>query len=879
LHILICNERLLFRFGVDRVLILLGRGLKENGHTVSLMANRYDPESVKNFASQLIEVPSDAGDYLNMNEYVKDWLQQTWDHHFKKRKPDFVLIGGWPFFSVIPFFKKMGSKVIFMDCGAVPLQGYEGGVLVTQKKLRSLRKKYLQETDLITPISNFIANSQSKNDSHDNAPVHPILLGADHMEMSIWRAKDLNRNTKNQNTVNLVEDLKRKGRQTILNLGRWEKNCYKNSEAIFDLARKLKKEFIDCTFLVLAEPRDVDIPTDLKEAIITIGFPDDNELKNFMKHVDLGISVSLWEGFNLPLAEMQWLDRPVLVFDVGAHTEVVLHPWYLCRDTDEMANKASQILSKQGLDTKKRKKALNKFRKSFKWDTFVRNYCEIIQNGIFSNVVHNKKSMRLVNLHLIIDVTNASKDPANSGVIRVTRRLCRELQAHLDPVFVIWDNESNSYVLPNEGEYKVLGSFNGPIHKHDRWISKDGNRLQLEDLLPELKDRPAWILFTETIQQTVAQQAKKLSEKHRLHLGAIFYDAIPVLHPEFVLDEKIRNNHVSYMQGLAECDVIIPISEFSGQCLKNFWKDEKVSGSTVIPNLLPGEFGGIERIKSIEHQHDKGVRILCVSTIEPRKNHRRLIEACLLMKKEHPDLKWKMTFIGNRYAGAFELADFVESVAKEHKEIEWLGIVDDDTLHKTYLSSDFTIYASVIEGFGLPVLESVWHGKPCLCHTQGVMSELAGGGGCYTTDVTDVQALTDAIYKLATDSKLRLELAREAVTRSIKTWQEYTKEFLQTLLAHTSRRQKKPSMHEEITPVSWENIIYPECLMENWQMNHSERLALTAILERHQPKCSIEIGTFKGGSLSLISQYSVFHYIGRFLNSYLSCTYFGGHID
>jgi 5-methyltetrahydropteroyltriglutamate--homocysteine methyltransferase len=42
-----------------------------------------------------------------------------------------------------------------------------------------------------------------------------------------------------------------------------------------------------------------------------------------MGTVDLGVSVSLWEGFNLPLAEMQWGGRGVLVFDCGAHPEVV----------------------------------------------------------------------------------------------------------------------------------------------------------------------------------------------------------------------------------------------------------------------------------------------------------------------------------------------------------------------------------------------------------------------------------------------------------------------------------------------------------------------------------------------------------------------------
>lgn len=43
---------------------------------------------------------------------------------------------------------------------------------------------------------------------------------------------------------------------------------------------------------------------------------------------------------------------------------------------------------------------------------------------------------------------------------------------------------------------------------------------------------------------------------------------------------------------------------------------------------------------------------------------------------------------------------------------------------------------------------------------------------------------------------------------------------------------------------------------EKWQMNESERMALTGLLARHSPERCIEIGTYCGGSLSLISQYS-----------------------
>src|SRR5512144_1358377 len=53
-----------------------------------------------------------------------------------------------------------------------------------------------------------------------------------------------------------------------------------------------------------------------------------------------------------------------------------------------------------------------------------------------------------------------------------------------------------------------------------------------------------------------------------------------------------------------------------------------------------------------------------------------------------------------------------------------------------------------------------------------------------------------------------------------------------------------------------QDLLYPRCLCGNWQMHESERLALTAILHRLMPRCAIEIGTYHGGSLSLVSQYA-----------------------
>ncbi len=141
MHILICNERFLFRFGLDRTLIMLGNGLKELGHTISIMANKYDRHVLETFASDIIDIPQTKNDYLNSNEFTEQWINNNWDILFNNsNKPDIVVIGGWPFFSSIQIFKNRGIPVVFLDCGAVPLESYSGEFLLYSKKITGIEK-------------------------------------------------------------------------------------------------------------------------------------------------------------------------------------------------------------------------------------------------------------------------------------------------------------------------------------------------------------------------------------------------------------------------------------------------------------------------------------------------------------------------------------------------------------------------------------------------------------------------------------------------------------------------------------------------------------------------------------------------------------------
>jgi glycosyltransferase involved in cell wall biosynthesis len=105
--------------------------------------------------------------------------------------------------------------------------------------------------------------------------------------------------------------------------------------------------------------------------------------------------------------------------------------------------------------------------------------------------------------------------------------------------------------------------------------------------------------------------------------------------------------------------------------------------------------------------------------------------------------------------------------------------VDDAAVAELYQQSHFSVFPSIIEGFGLPIMESLWNARPCVCANFGVMQELASGGGCLTVDVRDPQTMAAGLRRLITESSLRETLAKEAQTRVMKTWDDYALEVLQ----------------------------------------------------------------------------------------------------
>jgi glycosyltransferase involved in cell wall biosynthesis len=339
---------------------------------------------------------------------------------------------------------------------------------------------------------------------------------------------------------------------------------------------------------------------------------------------------------------------------------------------------------------------------------------------------------------------------------------------------VIWDSDANCLRLlpPTLSIGLVAERLRDPAAPTVPWHE-----------LPHTRGH--WVLMPELMYDGAGARLVEYCHQSGAKLAVVFYDAIPVSHPQFV-PSTLSERHTGYLRDFSRADKILPISEASAEAWREFVAAHGLPRPAVRTCLLASDLSATTRVRSTDISYPKmdrslPVRILCVSTIEARKNHRALL-AAYEIAAARTDLTLELRLVGAPYVGAQDLSDEVERfVARHSGRVTWHEQIEYSLLNRLYEECDFTVYPSLLEGFGLPIIESLWFGRPCVCANFGVMAENAAGGGCVMVDVRNIQALADAILALAESPQRRYELALQATTRELKTWDEYAVEVLACL--------------------------------------------------------------------------------------------------
>lgn len=165
--------------------------------------------------------------------------------------------------------------------------------------------------------------------------------------------------------------------------------------------------------------------------------------------------------------------------------------------------------------------------------------------------------------------------------------------------------------------------------------------------------------------------------------------------------------------------------------------------------------------------------ILGISTLQPRKNYVRLIQAFARLRD--PDLQ--LVIAGGKGWLFDSIFAEVERLGLRER-VRFPGFVADADLPALYSAARVLAYPSLYEGFGLPLLEAMACGTPAVTSTAACLPEVAGGAALLA-DPFDVEALAEALRQAVQDEGVRAGLIRRGYARAAQfTWPAAAQQLL-----------------------------------------------------------------------------------------------------
>ena len=183
------------------------------------------------------------------------------------------------------------------------------------------------------------------------------------------------------------------------------------------------------------------------------------------------------------------------------------------------------------------------------------------------------------------------------------------------------------------------------------------------------------------------------------------------------------------------------------------------------------------RKKILEKYGLTGKYLLCVASIEPRKNFLRIINAFSEFIKQEEYKKYSLVCVGGRGWKNIEIYSLVKQKNLEDK-IKFLRSIEECELAPIYNQAEIFLYPSLYEGFGLPVLEAMACAVPVITSNVSSLPEVASDAAILVNPYSEKQ-IYEAIIHLADDENKRKQLINMGLENIKKfSWENTAKQTL-----------------------------------------------------------------------------------------------------
>jgi glycosyltransferase involved in cell wall biosynthesis len=381
----------------------------------------------------------------------------------------------------------------------------------------------------------------------------------------------------------------------------------------------------------------------------------------------------------------------------------------------------------------------------------------------------NKKSKKIKNIFYYCEHT--SKSRINSGIQRVVRQLAKYLLLRGINLIPVTFNvrEKKLEIIHQDKLLYNLSLFNGPkfnISNKKVNYNKKKNYIIIPELISGYTN-PNWFNLKQFLKE---KNFKSLS---------IFYDDIPFKNTFNNYSDLEIYKHCCYMRQILGFDIVLPISTHSANCLKSFeenlikHKIKLKKNKNIFPVNLATKFKSQEKKKETRVKSNSDIYFLCVGSFEFRKNYLILIKTLNKLNSKSNN-KIKLVIAGNKFDDKY----FQLLQKHSNENVKFIISPSDEDLDSLYENCFATIYPSLEEGFGVPILESLYYLKPCICHNQGAMKEISRSGGCLSIDFSNDKKISKTILNLLNNNTFYKKKINECKSRVNKKWEDYANEVL-----------------------------------------------------------------------------------------------------
>lgn len=388
----------------------------------------------------------------------------------------------------------------------------------------------------------------------------------------------------------------------------------------------------------------------------------------------------------------------------------------------------------------------------------------------------------LVDSGIIVDLNDTAKSAFTTGIQRVARETVSRWSREYEFTVVTWSGSKKSMVTATLQELRMVMPEES-ISRYSAKLHAIVVPFNATLVLPEIAVDPNRTIRLRSIARYGARRSL-----------AIGFDCIPVTTSE-TSAHGMAGAFSKYLSSLARFDTIVAISRAAATEFRG-WKQMLAGiglpGPDIVTESLPVTptstasrlQDDVRRLLGI----DDGPVLLCVGSHEPRKNHLRTIHAA--ERAWRRGLNFTLVFIGGNSWDAERFEGLVAQLKNAGRKIVVVSGASDPVLWGLYRTARASVFCSVNEGFGLPIVESLSSGTPVITSDFGSMGELGEGHGALLVDPRDVEAIAVAMCRVLTDDALHGRLVHESSSLPHSTWDDYAGRLWRQVVSREDTRSQ-----------------------------------------------------------------------------------------